>query len=359
MTIRIPRKTFTAALSRLQRTAGRVSLLDCVRLHYEPEGQALVLETTDGTAWTRVILECEGPTKGDAEDIAAVPIATFRAVVAASDGDVVEIDTCKNGVMVMDASGKTKLLSATMEHLPKIPRGDVAKAASMTIGRLGQAIQAVRFAVAKESSRYAIGGVCYEGSDVVATNGRILAVSHGLPAVEKPILMPQAFADAVVDLARMIPEEDCEILTGPSHVCVMTEDWEIGSCMVEGTFAPWRSVVPQKPGEISAELDVEACRRLLKAAMTCTSESSPGVRLIVQGENITIRGHDPSIGEAELSTPCSTVGYIEIGVNPKQMLAAIESAPAASVKACMTTAEKPIVMEAGDWHAVMMPLAMR
>lgn len=63
MTIRIPRKTLTAALSRLQRTAGRVSLLDCVRLHYEPEGQALVLETTDGTAWTRVILECEGDRK--------------------------------------------------------------------------------------------------------------------------------------------------------------------------------------------------------------------------------------------------------------------------------------------------------
>ena len=226
----------------------------------------------------------------------------------------------------------------------------------MPIGRLGQAIQAVRFAVAKESNRYAIGGVCYEGSDVVATNGRVLAVSHGLPAVEEPVIMPQAFAEAVVDLARMIPEEECEILTGPSHVCVMTEDWEIGSCILEGVFPPWRVVLPEQPGGISAELDVEACRRLLKAAMTCTSESSPGVRLLVGPDGITVRGAEPSIGEVELSTACSTEGKIEIGVNPRQMLAAIESAPSTSVEASMTHPNRPIVMSAHNWQAVMMPL---
>ena len=126
--------------------------------------------------------------------------------------------------------------------------------------------------------------------------------------------------------------------------------------MVEGTFAPWRSVVPQKPGGISAELDVEACRRLLKAAMTCTSESSPGVRLLVGPDGITVRGAEPSIGEVELSTACSTEGKIEIGVNPRQMLAAIESAPSTSVEASMTHPNRPIVMSAHNWQAVMMPL---
>lgn len=243
-----------------------------------------------------------------------------------------------------------------MEHLPKIPRGDVARAASCRLGRLGQAIEAVRFAVAKESSRYAIGGVAYEGSDIVATNGRILAVSHGLPAIERPVIMPQAFADALVDLARLIPEEECEILTGANHVCVMTEDWEIGSCILEGVFPPWRGVVPPEPGEIRAHLDVESCRRLLKAAMTCTSEAVPGVRLIVGPGGITVRGVDPSIGEAEIRTPCFTDGEIEIGVNPRQLLAAIESAPAETIEASMTKPEKPIVMQAENWQAVMMPL---
>lgn len=356
MTITIERKALLSALSRLQRTAGRTSLLDCVRLTYEPDGSDLVLETTDGTAWSHAVISVSEHKAKETEHIAAVPIATLRAVVAAGDAEQVHINPVRNGIMVVDATGKTKLLSANMEHLPKIPRGDVARAASCSLGRLGQAIQAVRFATAKESSRYAIGGVCYEGSDVVATNGRILAVSHGLPEIATPIIMPQAFADAVVDLARLIPEEECEILTGANHVCVMTEDWEIGSCIVDGVFPPWRGVVPEKPGDIRAELDVEACRRLLKAAMTCTSEAVPGVRLTVWSEGITVRGVDPSIGEAELSTACSTTGEIEIGVNPKQMLAAIESAPSPTVEASMTKPDKPIVMHTDDWQAVMMPL---
>lgn len=358
MTITIERKALISALSRLQRTAGRTALLDCVRLTYEPDGSDLVLETTDGTAWSHVVLSVSDHKAKETEHIAAVPIATLRAVVAAGDAEQVHINPVKNGIMVVDATGKTKLLSANMEHLPKIPRGDVARAASCRLGRLGQAIEAVRFAVAKESSRYAIGGVAYEGSDIVATNGRVLAVSQGMPAIEQSVIMPQTFADAVVDLARLIPEEECEILTGPNHVCVMTEDWEIGSCIVDGVFPPWRGVVPDKPGDVKAELDVEACRRLLRAAMTCTSEASPGVRLIVWDEGITIRGHEPSIGEAELATACSTQGKIEIGVNPKQMLAAIESAPATTIEASMTKPDKPIVMQADEWQAVMMPLVL-
>lgn len=355
MNVTVQRKLLLSTITRLRRFAGRVSILDAARVCFQGDDETLTLSAMNGTAWGVANIPASGEhDHGDEIDV-GVPLDTLRAVVAASDAENVQIRTGSKGMFVDDDKGSTRLL--TFRDLPAFPGWQKVESHTVRLGALGQAIDGVRFAAAPESNRYAIDGICWDGASLVATNGRVLAAANGLPEVPNAWIMPQAFADAVADLARAMPETDAVVYASDSWVVIDTNDWTIGSTLVEGVFAPWRSVIPEA-GAITATLDCETTKRLLRSALTVAPPDSRAVRFRLGGGTIVATTRDATIGEAKSSMQCETEGEIEIGVNGAQFIAALDAAPSELVRMQCIAPNKPIVLSADGWQTVVMPMTL-
>lgn len=355
MNVTVQRKLLLTTITRLKRFAGRVSILDAVRLCFQGDDETLTLSAMDGTAWGVAHIAASGEQDKRDEIDVGVPLETLRAVVAASDAEQVQIRTGTKGLFVDDDKGSTRLLA--LRELPPLPSWKKGDSHRVRLGALGQAIDGVRFAAAPESNRYAIDGICWDGASLVATNGRVLAAANGLPEVPSAWIMPQSFADAVADLAKAMPETEAVVYSSESWVVIDTNDWTMGSTLVEGTFAPWRSVIPAA-GTITATLDTETTRRLLRSALTVAPPDSKAVRFKIGGGTIVATTRDATIGEAKSAMQCETEGEIEIGLNGAQFIAALDAAPAESVRMQCSEPNKPIVLSADGWQTVVMPMTL-
>lgn len=355
--------------------------LQCVKLSAKKTGKAgeLVLAATDGEVSLRLSVgQVEVQQVGDA----LVPADKLRAIVSAEEHEpTLTLESDQDACWIRGADAKFKVLGYPPGEFPEFdrpgkdakPRAVLTQPASL----FTQMIARTLFAVARETSRYAINGVLLkrEGKrlEMVATDGRRLALSRHTIAGDKdpaPIdcIIP---AKAMTLLQRLLsdPDEPVQLSVADSQVHFAIGSGGGGprallsSNLVEGTFPPYEEVIP-KDQDKRVVFDRDVLSSAVRRAALLTNEESRGVRMKFDAgeKRVELSSRAPEMGEAEVRVDVASYegDGIEIGFNPSFLTDALKVIPDPQVIVELKAPNKPGLVKSGsDFLYVVMPVNLQ
>lgn len=353
----------------------------CVKLSAKKSGKAgeLVLAATDGEVSLRLSVgQVEVQQTGDA----LVPADKLRAIVSAEEHEpTLTLESDQDACWIRGADAKFKVLGYPPGDFPEFdragkdakPKAVLAQPASL----FTQMIARTLFAVARETSRYAINGVLLkrEGKklEMVATDGRRLALSrHTIPGEKDPApidcIIP---AKAMTLLQRLLgdPDEPVQLSVTDSQVHFAIGAGAgaprafLASNLVEGTFPPYEEVIP-KDQDKRVVFDRDVLSSAVRRAALLTNEESRGVRMKFDAgeKRVELSSRAPEMGEAEVQVDVASYegDGIEIGFNPSFLTDALKVIPDPQVIVELKAPNKPGLVKSGsDFLYVVMPVNLQ
>ncbi len=224
------------------------------------------------------------------------------------------------------------------------------------------------FATARENSRYAINGVLIERESnklvMVATDGRRLALAKGTCKAAKKDNRAVIVPTKALQIVQKLVEDSDQALRVrmiDNQVLFETDQAMLASNLVEGSFPPYKDVIP-KDCDRSASLDTVVLASAVRRAQLLTNEESKGVRFAFEPTGLKLTSRAPEMGEAEVSVevPEYKGEGIEIGFNPQFVLDALKIVQDDRVTMEFKASNKPGVMRAGpDFLYVIMPVSLQ
>lgn len=285
----------------------------------------------------------------DAEGACLVPCDKLAAIANEAEGEV-RLELADGQLHVSGDGYKYRINTYSVADLPPMPevKGD---AVEIDGAELRKCLTRTLYATAQEASRYAIQGVLLDGGNgAVATDGHRLAM-HGKP--DKGILLPSKTARV---LLRALGDEPVKMYQSGNTVTFVLGQLQINSNLLEGTFPPYKDVIPRNPEHtvtVNRLALADACWR----AGIMTSPESKGLRFHIDGEVLTISGRAADIGESTIKLDCdSACNNFDIGLNPQYVVQALSAIDDETVTLDLWAANKPMVVRASDYVAVIMPV---
>lgn len=124
-----------------------------------------------------------------------------------------------------------------------------AEELSLDAPRLRKALAYCILAIDRESTRYALGGVLWDGCKLVSTDGRRmhvqdveLASEYDREGMEKPVI-PSNAVSAFLVASRALDHVAVEF--DRDNVTFTCNQWTIRARLLEGRFPNWRAVMPE------------------------------------------------------------------------------------------------------------------
>ena len=285
------------------------------------------------------------------------------------DGSQVSLETTGDVGQVVIRSGRSRFnLQALPEtDFPDLAAGDLPTRFMVASGELKRLIEKTQFAISTEETRYYLNGIYLHGHDggvsSVATNGHVLAWATDreltLPDDAPGIIIPRKTIGVVAGLFS----EGCKIRFSATKIVFSSEDGELVSKLIDGTYPDYRRVVPDD-STMSTRLSFEredmqlACKRLLGV-----SHDSRAIKWEIADDSITasVRSED---GSGEEVIPCDGVErsatWDAIGVNGAYVLEVLAALDAEVIDIMASDPGSPIKLRAraatADLLCVVMPL---
>jgi DNA polymerase-3 subunit beta len=311
---------------------------------------------------------------------------------------------------IRGSSSKFKIFAVPSTDYPPFPdfhaavSGSGPQAAravfSHQAGGLLRLINRTVFAVARETSRYAINGVYLKRDgkklEMVATDGRRLAMCRTSvkAAPETASVACIVPTKALQLLTRLVsdPEETIRVALTENRIFFSVEaplegaakgkkgDAAAGgatggaggaggatepravlsSTLVEGAFPPYEDVIP-KDQDKRATAGRDEFASAVRQASVLTNEESRGIRMAFSGKTkrVTLSSRAPEMGESEIDLGLS--GYdgedVEICFNPAFFSDVLKTIDEPEVVVELKAPNKPGVLKAGaDFVYVLMPV---
>jgi DNA polymerase-3 subunit beta len=257
---------------------------------------------------------------------AALPAKKLHDVIRALDCDVVSlVSDANNWIRVEGGSYRGRIVGlagADYPSQPEFPKD--ALTLKVPIGVLQQMVARAMFAVTTENTRFSINGALLEvdagGLTLVATDGHRLAHvawSCELPSVKAKtaLLVPRK---ALMELSRLRPadeNEEIEFASAGSHVFFRSASKVIFCRTLEGTFPAYERVIPTG-NTISVRAGRKQLQDVIGRVAVLTSDATRMITLQVEGQQLTVTGVNPSMGEATDEMPVEAIGGdVKIGLN--------------------------------------------
>lgn len=303
----------------------------------------------------------------------AFPHAKFAEIVKSLakfetvniDADRIYVDSAKFRLSTLDATQfPTSDFSGSPDAVCEIP--------GCTLLRM---LEDVRDHIADDSTRYAIVGARFEIEkdkiQCIATDGRRLAISHAAtgsienaPKCGEPgaFTIPRDAVATLIDFAKMGGGDVHVIEHRGGRVRTTSPRGTIETSVVEGSFPPWRDVVPQDRSR-SFTITPEDLAKVTKRAQVMTSDESKGVAFTVAEGKLVASSRAPEIGEAEIAGAIgNATADLRFGLNPDFLLDVAKACEWIDGDLVVSNAadNKPIVIERGtDALFVIMPVALK
>lgn len=248
---------------------------------------------------------------------------------------------------------------------------------SLPSDQFERAARHVIYAVDKDSSRFALGGVLIEAigdkMHFVATDGRRLSVAtcgHDKSTddfvTEPKGLQKQAPIVPVRPLSQLINQCSRDLAVtmqcGPGVFVCNIGDVTVTAATIQGRFANWKDVFPtQLPPGNSVLRDVFDCA--VKAASVVTSDDSRGVQFCFKGGTLTLKAKSAEGGQSKVE--CDVSDYqsdASVALNSSYVAQFLkpfdkDSEPCVTVHVCHNDGKT--VLTVGDaYRGVIMPLAL-
>lgn len=372
----VPARTTVPAMSGLRLTAAKSAGVGELSLAGTDAETSVVLTIT------QVDVAQPGTAVVSAEKLRAILQSVDESnptVAFELDGDLFSIKA---------SHGKFKIITFKEGEFPQIP--DFAKAATgarsafnAPAGTLRRLIDRTIFAIASETSRYAINGLLMKRDgkklEMVATDGRRLALcratikASGGDGDKVSCIVPRKALGLFQRLAGD-PESNVRVAITDNRIFFAFEDGPEGakedakkhpvatlsSALVEGAFPPYEDVIPKDQDRRITAAREEFIRAVRQAAVL-TNEESRGVRMAFnkKSKSAKITSRAPEMGESEIDLDLT--GFegddLEISFNPGYLADALKTMDEPEVLIELKAANKPGIIKAGsDFLYVVMPV---
>ncbi|MYE84240.1 MAG: DNA polymerase III subunit beta [Gammaproteobacteria bacterium] len=251
-------------------------------------------------------------------------------------------------------SGKSRFALATLpvDEYPDMaePQSDVK--VLVPVDDVRRLLDQTSFAMAQQDVRYFLNGMLFEitGEYVrtVATDGHRLAMctcSGGAQGVDRmQAIVPRK---GVNELARLLGEGEEPLLLalGSNHLRAVQGGYTLVSKLVDGQFPDYERVIP-KNTEHYVTSDRETLRRSLRSTSILSNEKYRGVRLSLDGEELTVQANNPDQEEAEDVIPVEYDGDpLEIGFNADYLLDILNALSGESVRMSVSDGNSAALIE--------------
>jgi DNA polymerase-3 subunit beta len=293
--------------------------------------------------------------------------ATGETVTLTQDGSVCKIKT---------KGCEWKLPTEPASEFPLWEPDGLDPMMTLTGDEFSRAVKSVIYAVDRDSSRFALGGVLIEcvgdKSFFVATDGRRMSVAEvGRDAAtddfvsdpkgtqkKSPIvptspmvwLSNQAGQDETVSL-------ECDSRTFRGNVGGIT----VTCRLIDGKFPRWRDVLGEELPEGHSVFRDELSHAVSCAAVVAT-ESSKGVRFVFAGDTLTLTAKSSEAGQSEVECPVdSPAEAVTVKLDPNYVHSFLRAfgqndEPCVSIHVCKPDG-KTVLKVGKSYTGVIMPLA--
>ena len=244
------------------------------------------------------------------------------------DGAEVEIVVNDGHAMVSAGRSSFRLPTLPVEDFPAISSNALPVNFSLTAADMRDLIDATRFAISTEETRYYLNGIYIHKAEsgelcAVATDGHRLAMTRqALPsgAAQMPsIILPRK---AVSELRKLLDDFDGDVLVGLSET---RAEFRFGvvrltSKLIDGTFPDYTRVIPVGNDRIM-QVDVSTFAAAVDRVSTIASEKSRSVKMGLKSGVLTLSASNTDASSATEELEVSYDGpEMEIGFNARYLL---------------------------------------
>jgi DNA polymerase III subunit beta len=280
---------------------------------------------------------------------------------------VVTVEASAEKIIVRSGRSRFSLATLPAGDFPKVESsgGDlefpVAKSA------LRKLIDQVSFSMAQQDVRYFLNGMLLEVTAkytrTVATDGHRLAMctiaGAGGGSERMQAIVPRK---GVVELGRLLDDDDGDVILqlGTNHLRVTQGQFTFTTKLVDGKFPDYEKVVPKDAGQAITG-DREALKQAFTRASILSNEKYRGVRLIVEGDQMTIQANNPEQEEAEEIVAVDYQGErLEIGFNVSYLQDVLSVLHTEQVQISVSDANSSALIEGmGNDDSVFVVMPMR
>ena len=302
------------------------------------------------------------------------PAHTFYDIVRKlPEGAQVEIGSAGDGNQIAVRSGRSVFTLATLprEDFPASGEAELPYSFTVDPKELRHLIDRTRFAISTEETRYYLNGIYLHAGEsggvpvlrAVATDG------HRLARFEMPL--PEGAADlpgvivprkAVGEVRKLIEEteEAVEIGLSDTRIRVGFDSTVLTSKLIDGTFPDYERVIPTGNDKM-LQVDCLSFREAVDRVSTISSEKSRAVKLMIEGETITLTANSPENGTATEEVPAAYKGpAMEIGFNSRYLLDIAQQIEGGEAEISLADSASPTIMrDTADSSALYVLMPMR
>ncbi|MEL0023891.1 MAG: DNA polymerase III subunit beta [Alphaproteobacteria bacterium] len=244
------------------------------------------------------------------------------------DGSEVELAVADGHATITAGRSNFRLPTLPVEDFPAINSTDSSVSFTVTAADMRDLIDATRFAISTEETRYYLNGIYLHKTDegdlcAVATDGHRLALTRqSLPAgaaAMPSIILPRK---VVTELRKLLDDFDGDVTVALSDT---RAEFTFGtvrlkSKLIDGTFPDYTRVIPQGNDRVM-RVDAAAFSAAVDRVSTISSEKSRSVKLRLQPGmlNLSASSTDASSAVEELEVEYDGP-EMEIGFNARYLL---------------------------------------
>ena len=244
------------------------------------------------------------------------------------DGSEVELSVGDGHAMISAGRSSFRLPTLPVEDFPAISSNDLPTNFVLTAADFRDLVDATKFAISTEETRYYLNGIYLHKSDAgdlcaVATDGHRLAMTkQTLPsgAAQMPsIILPRK---AVGELRKLLDDYDGDVTMSMSET---RAEFSFGAVrlttkLIDGTFPDYTRVIPTNNDKIM-QVDVGAFSAAVDRVSTISSEKSKSVKIGLREGVMTLSASNTDASSATEELEVSYSGNeMEIGFNARYLL---------------------------------------
>jgi DNA polymerase-3 subunit beta len=325
------------------------------------QDNTLVMTTTEIELSVCCTIDCEVIEAGST----TLPVKfLFNSILKAAEGEItIDVDSNERA-NIFAGSAKFTLAGISSDKFPKLPTDDDSFTYSVSGSILREMLRKTSYAASQDDTRRNLKSVLMSLKDmkltVVATDGRRLAL------VDNEVEFPESAAvdivlpiKAVQELQRSLSnyDENVSIKVQSSQISFNIGNIILYSKLIVDKYPNYTQVIPQEDGEqviIDRQLLINAVER----ASVMTLDESHSVKLVFEGNRLTIMSATSDFGEAKDEIPVKYAGEkIEIMFNPSYLMDPLKAIEDDEVSVYLSSGFSPAVIKCSlPFLYVLMPL---
>ena len=296
----------------------------------------------------------------------------FDIVRKLPEGAQVELATSGDRMTVVASRSRFSLATLKRDDFPVIAETELPTRFTLTAGDLRELIDATRFAISTEETRYYLNGIYVHATEnpprlrAVATDGHRLArieleLPDGAEAMPGVIVPRKCVAEVRKLIDEYPPETAIEIALSPSKIRFrFSSEATLTSKLIDGTFPDYSRVIPTA-NDKRLVVDTKALAEGVdRVAAIATTEKTRAVKLALGAGKVTLSVTSPEHGTAsEDVTADYAADAMEVGFNYRYLLDILGQVSSDSVDLHLADAAAPTLIRESDTSRalyVLMPM---